>query len=101
MRRLKKLDANDLSIAATASLPRPPGRPDPFGRMPGGDFHPYDHSTTADGNVARDTYNCGGRGTLKPERALPARKPVASRKLREWREPRKRVEQNEREEGHD
>jgi hypothetical protein len=99
--RLKKLDLNDLSIAETASLPQPPGLKDPPGRkaLPGGGFNPYDNSTTGTGNVARDPYNSGARGALKS--APPARKPVDLKKLEEWLELRKRVEQNKREEGED
>lgn len=113
--RLKKLDLNDLSIAETATHPRPPGLNDPMGdpkgrkpgeRLPGGGFNPYDNSTTGGGNVASGSYNSGGRGTLKPDQgktdagARP-RKPVDLKKLQEWMELRKRVEQNKREEGED
>ena len=103
--RLKKLDLNDLSIADTASQPRPPGLGgDPSPPMPGGGFNPYDNSTTAGGNVASNPYNSGGRAPLKAERKPaepPARKPMDLKKLQEWIEIRKRVEQNQREEGGD
>lgn len=108
--RLKKLDLNDLSIAETATHPRPPGLSDPLAdprgrkpreRLPGG-CNPYDNSTTGRGNVASGSYNSGGRGTLKtdqdkPEQGVRARKPVDLKKLQEWMELRKRVEQNKRE----
>lgn len=104
--RLKKLDLNDLSIAETATHPRPPGLTDPLGRnfrerTPGGGHNPYDNSTTGSGNVASDSYNSGGRSTLKPEQDARRRKPADMKKLQEWLELRKRVEQNKREEGDD
>lgn len=108
--RLKKLDLNDLSIAETATHPRPPGLTDPpvdpqgrkpRERLPGGGFNPYDNSTTGGGNVASGSYNSGGRGTLKPQQAARPRQPADMKKLQEWLELRKRVEQNKREEGED
>jgi hypothetical protein len=109
--RLKKLDLNDLSIAETASHPRPAGLTDPPDRKPspGGGFNPYDNSTTSGGNVASHPYNSGGRGALKPDprraqndsKSPPARKPADLKKLQEWIELRKRVEQNKREDDDD
>jgi hypothetical protein len=99
--RLKKLDLDDLSIAETATHPRPPGLTDPAEPKPkpGGGFNPYDNSTTGRGNVASDPYNSAAKGALKPapEAAAPARKPSDMKKLQEWIELRKRVEQNKRE----
>jgi len=83
--RLKKLDLNDLSIADTAINKRPPGL---------GDSNPYDNSSTAGGNVGTNPYNSGGRAPLKA--AEPKRKPADLKKLQEWMELRKRVEQNKR-----
>ena len=64
----------------------------------------YDNSSTAGGNVGSNPYNRGGRGPLKPEpkpvESKP-RKPMDLKKLQEWMEIRKRVEQNKREEGED
>lgn len=111
--RLKKLDLNDLSIADTASHPRPPGltEPESPAPQPGGGFNPYDNSRTGGGKVANDPYNSAGRGALKPDPRLapkesqkgsPApRKPVGLKKLQEWMELRKRVEQNKREDDDD
>lgn len=69
--------------------------------MPGGGFNPYDNSTTGGGNIASDPYNSGGRGTLKPGQGARRRKPADLKKLQEWMELRKRVEQNKRENGDD
>jgi hypothetical protein len=111
--RLKKLDLNDLSIAETGSHPVPPGLTDihkESQRQPsGGGFDPYDNSTTGGGNVANDPYNSAGRGALKPDplraqsdsKNRPPRKPLDMKKLQEWIELRKRVEQNKREDGDD
>lgn len=103
--RLKKLDLNDLSIADTATHPRPPGLTDPAEpkSKPGGGFNPYDNSTTGRGNVASDPYNSAAKGALKPapKAAAPARKPADMKKLQEWIELRKRVEQNKREDDDD
>lgn len=93
--RLKKLDLNDLSIADTAVHQRPPGLDQPEARKTpsGGGFNPYDNSSTARGNVGNNPYNSGGRAPLKPA-AEPKRKPTDLKKLQEWMELRKRVEQN-------
>ena len=111
--RLKKLDLNDLSIAETAVHPRPPGLTDPAERKAtaGGGFNPYDNSRTSGGNVASDPYNSASRGALKPDprpgqsdsKPAPtaARKPVDMKKLDEWIELRKRVEQNKAEDDAD
>ncbi|GFE78542.1 hypothetical protein GCM10011487_05420 [Steroidobacter agaridevorans] len=85
--RLKKLDLNDLSIADTAIQQRPPDL---------GGFNPYDNSSSTRGNVGKnDPYNGGNRAPLKPA-AEPKRKPTDLKKLQEWMELRKRVEQNKR-----
>ena len=104
--RLKKLERNDLSIAETAKHQRPPGLGgnQSSAPMPGGGFNPYDNSSTARGNVGSNPYNSGGRAPLKPE-SKPAepkqRKPMDLKKLQEWMEIRKRVQENKREEGED
>jgi hypothetical protein len=86
--RLKKLDLNDLSIADTAIQRRPPDL---------GGFNPYDNSSSARGNVGKnDPYNGGNRAPLNPA-AEPKRKPSDPKKLQEWMELGKRVEQNKRE----
>jgi hypothetical protein len=95
--RLKKLDLNDLSIAETASHPRPPGLGPASAKKPGGGFNPYDNSSSAGGNVGASPYNSGGRPTNKPEPAAP-RKPTDLKKLEEWMAIRRRVAQNKRDE---
>ncbi|MET0532905.1 MAG: hypothetical protein ABW171_01660 [Steroidobacter sp.] len=99
--RLKKLDLDELSIADTAINKRPPGLGGKPGEpMPGGGFNPYDNSSTGRGNVGSSPYNSGNRAPLKPE-PKPAepkqRKPMDLKRLQEWMEIRKRVEQNKRE----
>jgi hypothetical protein len=101
--RLKKLDLDDLSIADTAINQRPPGLDQPARKqLPGGGSNPYDNSSSTRGNVApsrakesADPYNSGGKAPLKPA-ADPNRKPTDLKKLQEWMELRKRVEQNKR-----
>jgi hypothetical protein len=105
--RLKKLEFNDLSIAETAKHQRPPGLGGDQSvpsRMPGGGFNPYDNSSTAGGNVGSNPYNSGGRAPLKSE-PTPAepkqRKPMDLKKLQEWMEIRKRVQENKQDDGDD
>lgn len=62
--------------------------------MPGGGFNPNDNSSTAGGNVGSNPYNCAGRAPLKSE-PKPA-EPKDLKKLQEWMEIRKRVQENER-----
>jgi hypothetical protein len=93
--RLKKLDLNDLSIAETAKHPRPPGLGD-TPPMPGGGFNPYDNSSTARGNVVSNPL----KPAPKPAQSA-TRKPMDLKKLQEWIEIRKRVQENKREEGED
>lgn len=102
--RLKKLDLNDLSIADTAIQQRPPGLSDPAKPKPGGGFNPYDNSSTPGGKVGASPYHGGDKGALKlaePKPAEPERKPTDLKKLQEWIELRKRVEQNKREQDED
>jgi len=98
--RLKKLDLNDLSIADTAIHQRPPGLGD--SAKPGGGFNPYDNSSTTRGNVGTQHYNSGAKPSLKPTpQPEPKRKPTDLKKLQEWMELRKRVEQNKQDEDGD
>jgi hypothetical protein len=93
--RLKKLDLDDLSIADTAIQQRPSGT---------AGFNPYDNSSSTRGNVgpargkeSTDPYNSGAKVPLKPA-AERKRKPTDLKKLQEWMELRKRVEQSKRDE---
>lgn len=107
--RLKKLDLNDLSIAETARHQRPPGLDDPAGSKPARarGFNPYDNSTTARGNVGTNPYNSGARPALNPGPHSPGassatpRKPMDLKRLEEWLEIRKRVQQNRNEDDDD
>jgi hypothetical protein len=67
-------------------------------------FNPYDNSSTAGGNVGSNPYNSAGSAALKPEpkpEEPRQRKPLDMRKLQEWIEIRKRVQENRRDEGED
>jgi hypothetical protein len=63
--------------------------------MPGGGFNPYDNSSTTRGNVGSRAHSGGGKAPLKPEPREP-RKPMDLKKLEEWLEIRKRVQQQKR-----
>jgi hypothetical protein len=103
--RLKKLDLNDLSIAETATHPRPPGLGEAPAKkpLPGGGFNPYDNSSTAGGNVGGNPYNSGGNAAHKAEPPAPAgpRQPMDMKKLEEWLAIRKRVQENKRDDDDD
>lgn len=95
--KLKKLDLNDLSIAETATFPRPRGlgggREQP--RQPGGGFNPYDNSRPRGdgGGDPYDTARNTGR-KLQPTPAAPAqRKPLDAEKLEEWLKIKKRAQE--------
>jgi hypothetical protein len=120
--RLRKLALNDLSIAETAKHQRPPGLDGTSSdkAVPGGGFNPYDNTSSARGNVGSNPYHSGAQPTLKaePQAHSPAthssatqgpanqsttneesdspgpRKPMDLKKLQEWIEIRKRVQQN-------
>lgn len=75
--RLKKLDLNDLSIAATGTYRRPPGLTDP-----------NDNSSTTGGNVGKSLHGASP-DALKAE---GARKPLDPQRMDEWLALRKRPE---------
>ena len=107
--RLKKLDLNDLSIAETGRLSAParPRRPGRQKAAPDRGCNPYDNSSTVRGNVGSNPYNSGGKPALKPSVPSPGetpatpRKPMDLKRLQEWMEIRKRVEQNRKQEDDD
>ena len=92
---------DELSLADTATHKRPPNpgeTPAPAKKpMAGGGFNPYDNSSTAGGKVGGRSYNDGEPGAHKAEAKTP-RPPMDLKKLQEWIEIRKRVQENQRDE---
>jgi hypothetical protein len=92
---------DELSLADTATHQRPPNpgeAPAPANKpLAGGGFNPYDNSSTAAGKVASQPYNSGEHAAHKAEPSAP-RKPMDLKKLQEWIEIRKRVQENKRDE---
>jgi hypothetical protein len=105
--RLKKLDLNDLSIAETARHQRPLGLDDPAGKKaaPGGGFNPYDNSSRGGSEAGGNPYDNArnfGRKLQQPASAPPAqRKPMDLKRLEEWMEIKKRLEQQKKDEDND
>lgn len=102
--RLKKLDLGDLSIAETASHQRPEGlgadKKPPQKKTPGGGFNPYDSSGGgAGGNPYDNARNVGKKMQPSTPRAPQARKPMDLKRLEEWMQIRKRLEQHKKDEG--
>lgn len=94
--KLRKLDLGDLSIAETASHQKPSGlEPKDKPQAPGG-FNPYD-SAGADnggGNPYDNARNTARKSqTSAPPDAPAARKPMDLKRLDEWMQIRKRLEQ--------
>jgi hypothetical protein len=103
--KLKKLELDDLSIADTAPYKRPPGldsgssTPKEPRRMPGGGFNPYNNSPPANaGSNPYDSARALGEQLDPKQSDSPGpRKQMDLKKLEEWIEIRKRVqEQKER-----
>jgi hypothetical protein len=110
--KLRKLDLGDLSIAETASHQRPAGLGEKDAdknkekekvkrELPGGGFNPYDNSTggsEAGGNPYDNARNFGKK-VQQPASASPAqRKPMELKRLQEWMEIKKRLEQQKKDE---
>jgi hypothetical protein len=94
--RLKKLDLGDLSIAETATHQRPSGLSEKGAapKKPGGGFNPYDSAgESAGGNPYDNSRNTQRRTQPSSPSAPPARKPMDLKRLEEWMEIRKRLEQ--------
>jgi hypothetical protein len=102
--KLRKLDLGDLSIAETASHERPAGLsgkdPDKNKEkvkreLPGGGFNPYDNSSGSEaGGNPYDNARNFGKKVQQPAGAPPAqRKPMDLKRLEEWMEIKKRLEQ--------
>jgi hypothetical protein len=93
--KLKKLDLGDLSIAETASHQRPAGLdPKENPKSPGG-FNPYDSAGAGDsgGGNPYDNARNSSKKLQQPASAPPARKPMDLKRLEEWMQIRKRLEQ--------
>lgn len=104
--RLKKLDLGDLSIAETASHKRPEGlgadKKPPQKQLPGGGFNPYDSGGGAAGGNPYDNSRSFGKNPPKaPAGAPPARKPMDLKRLEEWMQIKKRLEEQKKNEKDD
>jgi hypothetical protein len=94
--RLKKLDLGDLSIAETAKHQQPSGLDEKAGgvkKQAGGGFNPYDSASDNAGGNPYDNARNTQRRTQSSPSAPPARKPMDLKRLEEWMEIRKRLEQ--------
>jgi hypothetical protein len=109
--KLRKLDLGDLSIAETASHQRPAGlgekdadknREKVQRELPGGGFNPYDNSTGVGSEAGGNPYDNArnfGRKVQQAASAPPAqRKPMDLKRLQEWMEIKKRLEQQKKDE---
>lgn len=107
--KLKKLDLGDLSIAETASHQRPEGlggekgAPPPKKKLAGGGFNPYDSGAKGDagGNPYDNARNSGKKMQSPPAGAPPARKPMDLKRLEEWMQIKKRLEEQKKNEDDD
>jgi len=100
--RLKKLDLGDLSIAETASHQRPAGLgPKDKPKAPGGGFNPYDSSSGSSGGNPYDNARNVSKNLQQPGGAPPVRKPMDLKRLEEWMQIRKRLEQQKKDDDED
>jgi hypothetical protein len=102
--KLRKLDLGDLSIAETASHQRPSGlEPKDKPKPKGGGFNPYDSAgNESSGNNPYDNARNTARKTQAPAPgAPPARKPMDLKRLEEWMQIRKRLEQQKQDDDED
>jgi hypothetical protein len=102
--KLKKLDLGDLSIAETARHQRPSGLDDKAGgvqKKPGGGFNPYDSASESAGGNPYDNARNTQRRTQTSPGTPPARKPMDLKRLEEWMEIRKRLEQQKKDDDED
>ena len=93
--KLKKLDLGDLSIAETASHQRPAGLDPKDPSKSQGGFNPYDSASGDDAgaNPYDSARNTQRRMQSSSPSAPPARKPMDLKRLEEWMQIRKRLEQ--------
>jgi hypothetical protein len=106
--KLRKLDLGDLSIAETASHERPAGLGKDKGagpkKLPGGGFNPYDSSNgsgAAGGNPYDNARNAGKKVQPTAPSTPPARKPMDLKRLEEWMQIKKRLEEQKKNEKDD
>ena len=100
--KLKKLDLGDLSIAETASHQRPSGLdPKDKPKGPGGGFNPYDSGGASSGGNPYDNARNVGKNLQQPSGGPPARKPMDLKRLEEWMQIRKRLEQQKKDDDED
>jgi hypothetical protein len=102
--KLKKLDLGELSIAETASHQRPAGLdPKDKPKSPGGGFNPYDSAgggAEGGGNPYDNARNASKK--LQQSSSAPqARKPMDLKRLEEWMQIRKRLEQQKKDDDED
>jgi hypothetical protein len=97
--KLRKLDLNDLSIAETGSHKAEGlgGGTKASQSMPGGGFNPYDNSSASAGGGFNPYDNARAIGNkVRPAPAAaapPPKKPVDLKKLEEWIQLKKRLQQ--------
>jgi hypothetical protein len=102
--KLRKLDLGDLSIAETASHERPSGVSEGQSyenrggqrKKAGGGFNPYDNSSGG-GDAGANPYDNARNFSKKlqqPSSPAPARKPMDLKRLDEWMQIKKRLEEN-------
>jgi hypothetical protein len=103
--RLKKLDLGELSIAETASHQRPAGLgPKDKPKSPGGGFNPYDSAGGSDDGGGGNPYDNARNASKKlqqPGNAPAPRKPMDLKRLEEWMQIRKRLEQQKKDDDED
>ena len=102
--RLKKLDLGDLSIAETAMHRLPSGLSEKAAepKKPVGGFNPYDSvSESTGGNPYDNARNTQRRMQQSSPTAPAARKPMDLKRLEEWMQIRKRLEQQKKDDDED
>ena len=102
--RLKKLDLGDLSIAETAKHQRPSGLSEKGAgsKKPVGGFNPYDSAGENTGGNPYDNARNTQRHVQQSSQSAPAaRKPMDLKRLEEWLQIRKRLEQQKKDDDED
>ena len=100
--KLRKLDLSDLSIAETASHQRPTGieeKQQARRQQAGGGFNPYDSSGAGEaGGNPYDNARNTNKKVQQPAGGPAPRKPMDLKRLEEWMQIRKRLEQQKKDE---